>query len=602
MAKKKKLKVQDKTKEKILAQKNETKLKNHFIFCLIIFVLTFAVYFNSLKNEFVYDDIGTIVENNFIKNIENVKYVFTPTYFKLFTAELTYRPICTITYFIDYFLYKLNPKGFHLTNILFHILNSILIYFLALTIFKEKYILSLFTSLLFALHPIATEPVNAISFREDLLAMCFFLISFLFYIKYFNSKKIIFFILSLIAFIISLFSKESAVVLPLILILYTFSFSGIKEVFKRKYYYSIYFIILAIYIYLTRYSIFSNPYYIAKPAQDTGGTYFTFLTMLKVFAYYIKLLILPLNLRPDYVIPISHSLSEPMVILSILVLVTTLAIGILMFKKNKIIFFAIFYFFICLAPVSNIIRIVVLMAERFLYIPYLGFCIGASILFDKLSKSYKSIFLIFLLIYYSILTFNQNKIWKNEIILWEITLKRCPNSVFAYNNLGLLYGERGQFDKAEEYSKKAIEMDKNLASAYNNLGIVYDEKGLPDEAEKYYKKAIELNKNFAEPYNNLGVIYERKGLLDKAEEYYKKAIELDENFTKAYNNLGVIYGKKGELDKAEECFKKAINVDKNFSNAYYNLGIVYEKRGLLDKAKEYYNKAIEKNKEKEEKR
>jgi tetratricopeptide (TPR) repeat protein len=407
---------------------------------------------------------------------------------------------------------------------------------LALTIFKRKYILSLFTSLLFGLHPITTEPVNGIGFREDLIAVCFFLISWLFYIKYSNTNKLYFFLLSLISFIISLFSKESTVVLPLVLILYTFSFESSKRILKRKYSLLTYFIVLLFYIYLTRYSILSNPnpVIVNYPGNSIHTTFFT---MTKVFANYVRLLIIPINLRPDYVVHISHSLFESEVIISIIILTLCILAGILIYRYNKVVFFAIFYFFITLIPVSQIIPFGILMAERFLYISLLSFCIIITILLDKLLKNYKLTLFIPLLGCYSILTFNQNKIWKNEIILWKTTLERTPNSPMGYNNLGVVYERKGQLDKAEEYFKKAIELDKNFVLAYNNLGLVYGKKGQLNKAEEYFKKAIKLDKNYIEAYNNLGIVYEIEGNLNKAEKCYKRVIELKGN--KINNSGGV---------------------------------------------------------------
>ena len=157
----------------------EIKVKYHLIYILLLLFVTIGIYSNSLQNSFVYDDDGTIVSNNFVKNWGNVPKIFTQDYFSL-SNEATYRPMVTLSYFLDYSFWQLNPFGYHLTNLLFHIVNTILIYFLLSLILKSRTI-PLFTALLFATHPIQTEAVAAISFREDLMTMCFFLLSLLLY-------------------------------------------------------------------------------------------------------------------------------------------------------------------------------------------------------------------------------------------------------------------------------------------------------------------------------------------------------------------------------------------------------------------------------------
>jgi hypothetical protein len=517
MAKKEKIKFQEKIQGK-------QELKYHLIFCSIIFILTFTVYFNSLKNGFVWDDEITIVENSFIKDIKNVRNIFTQDYFEL-SKEGTYRPVGTLTYFIDYHLYELNPTGFHLTNILFHILNSILVYFLALTIFR-KYSLSLFTSLLYSLHPIATEPVNAISFREDLLAMAFMLLSILTFIKSINSqahKKVLSYLFSLIFFLFGIFSKETALVTPFIIILYQLTFgeknisdhklSTINYQLRQILYYPGFFLILLLYFYITRFVLY-NPNPLEKKAYFGDSIIVTLLTMSKVFVYYLKNLILPIELSADYVIPLSHSIFEPMVLFSIAIIILLFITAIKLYKKSKEIFFGVIYLYITLLPVSNIIPIGHLMNDRYLYMPSLGFCLILSYILIKLLQYWNFNYIsqkrinklcafvpmllcVFILIFYSFFTIKQNIIWQDEITLWENVLKKFPDSVSANNALGNIYARQGNDREALKYLNKAIELKPKFAAAYNNRGIVYAKKGLNDLAIKDFKKSADLGFEFA---------------------------------------------------------------------------------------------------------
>src|SRR3989339_501315 len=164
-----------------------TKNINLPILILIIACLSQFVYLNSLSNQFVYDDGPTIVTNYFIKKWSNLPIFFHKDYF-IFSGELSYRPVVTLSYFIDYTLWKLNPFGFHFTNNLLHTLNSILLFFLFTRIFNCR-TTSFIATLIFSCHPVLTEAVNAISYREDLLAATFFITAFILYIKASSYKR-----------------------------------------------------------------------------------------------------------------------------------------------------------------------------------------------------------------------------------------------------------------------------------------------------------------------------------------------------------------------------------------------------------------------------
>jgi tetratricopeptide (TPR) repeat protein len=187
----------------------------------------------------------------------------------------------------------------------------------------------------------------------------------------------------------------------------------------------------------------------------------------------------------------------------------------------------------------------------------------------------------------------------------------------AYGNLGIIYQIRGELDKAEEFHRKSLEIDKALgrqegmANAYGNLGIIYGIRGELDKAEEFYRKSLEIEKalgrqeGMANAYGNLGIIYGIRGELDKAEEFYRKSLDINkalgrqEGMANQYGNLGIIYKTRGDLDKAEEFYRKSLDINKalgrqeNMANQYGNLGNIYRTRGELDKACAYWQKSQE---------
>ena len=354
--------------------------------------------------------------------------------------------------------------------------------------------------------------------------------------------------------------------MPLVIILYDLYFTQNKDkakiIYKRGGYYLGFFLVLAFYLFV-RFFVFFNP---LKSLDYLGGSiYLTFLTMLKVFALYLKLLLLPINLCADYVVKVSSSPFEPLVAGGIGLLVILLIISFKLYKwersselgLSRLVSFAILYFFITLLPVSNIIPLGIMMAERLLYIPSLGFCIVLAVILAKIPqlkikrvgsdptkapilmwgltplKSASILFLI--LLFYSITTINRNKIWANNFVLWEETVKNSPDSSRAYNNRGNAYGKKGQYDQAIKDFNRAIELKPDYVEAYINRGNAYNEEGEYEQAIKDYSKAIELEPDAADAYYNLGVAYYKKGQYERAKEDFQRACEL--GYTPACNLL-----------------------------------------------------------------
>lgn len=183
---------------------------------LLVSLFSFLTYLNTLHHQFVFDDFRTIVDNQFIKDWKNFPAFFSRDYFKI-SGELSYRPLVTLTYFIDYNIWNLNPFGYHLSNVFIHAFNVLLMYFVMKGLTKNIR-LSFVSCLLFCFHPILTETVNSVGFREDLLCAGFLLLTLIFYIKIDGSQhKIAYYTFALFFYCFSLLSKETAISIPFIL-------------------------------------------------------------------------------------------------------------------------------------------------------------------------------------------------------------------------------------------------------------------------------------------------------------------------------------------------------------------------------------------------
>ncbi|MFA5200354.1 MAG: tetratricopeptide repeat protein [Candidatus Omnitrophota bacterium] len=530
--------------------------KSNILSVILIVFVTVLVYANCLINTFIWDDYAVIVENNFVKSRENIPALFNENYLSDYikkgdwyfvdsssgSGETSYRPVATLTYFLDYALWKLDPFGYHLTNLLLHVINALLIYSFIYLITKKKRI-ALLSSLLFALHPVNSEAVNVISFREDLLVLAFFLSSLILYIKLnklFGLKKRVFYLLSLFSFFLALFSKEMAIILPFILILYDYFFvikGGLKGISARLKYYSGYIIILLFYLFVRFFLIVNNNLPVTYPGESF---YINILTMSRVVVTYLKWLFLPVGIYatiPDWSDLTVNYFFDFRVLFSIVLLLACFLIAIRIHKSSKYYSFAIFWFFITLLPVSNLFPITSYIASRFLYLPALGFCLFAGVLLNKgWVKKLRYLPLIILAIY-SVLTFERNTYWENNTEFHLRMAQRYPNNSLIHLELGNCYYKTGLIDKAINEYKIALKLDSGLAWAYSNLGFAFARKQQYKEAITCFNQAIKIDPDDPKVYNSLAVTYAKIKKWQEAKKAWVKALEIDPEFEAAKKNL-----------------------------------------------------------------
>lgn len=502
------------------------------VYCYIIIILvTFLVYYNSLSNEFVFDDESVIQNNQSITSADNIP--------KFFTAEdgfhkvigRYYRPIVSSSYAIDFSIWGLNPYGFHLTNIIIHILSCLLLYkILSLLFWRYKYrnLFALFSTLIFAVHPVHTEAVSWISGRTDSMVTMFFFASFLFYIEYtkelrFESKehslqtvkgnKTIYLLLSLIFYSLGLLSKEMIVTMPFIILAYDFIYrkKDIDYIKKHIYVYALFAGITLIYLLLRYFLLLDIPeresylYFFGKDYTVTIGT------MIKTIPVYFRLLFAPFQLLYHYngVIADAKSLIDSEVLLSAAFVIILIYLSYFFYKKDSIVSFCIAFFLITLLPVMNFIPSMNLMAERFLYL--VSFCLVLLVCHISLLGSAKRDFTILIfgltiiIISLSYLTYVRNGQWKDNNTLY-MTGNNVNGTVLLVNSGNILANQK-KYDEASKLYKKAIEIRDNNLLAHHNLGLIYLIRGSLDSAEVKFKKGISLDSLAPDGYFQLATIY-----------------------------------------------------------------------------------------------
>jgi hypothetical protein len=468
-----------------------------------------------------------------------------------------------------------------------HILNAILLYLFINLITPNKKI-ALWASLLFALHPVNTEAVNCIAFREDLLAFLFLILSFIFYIQmdgYNGIKRFYCHLASVASYLLALFSKETAIILPFLFILYDYFFvskdriKNISHPIKARY--AGY--ILAALLYLCIWFLFrvriNEP--LAQFSYQGGNFYTNILTMLRVFTIYTGWLFLPINIHPT--LPdmrlIVRSIASPEALFSSIIPAVFFIIAVKIRDRSKEISFGIFWFFIALLPVCNIIPIANIIAGRYLYIPAAGYCFVVAIMLSKLAQANFSFIsrdmlrrvsieaVVLLLLFYSTFTIIKNTTWRNNVVLWQELVERYPKNSSAHRNLGCFVMENNMPEEAINEYKIALRLDPYDAANYNGLGVSYYYKGDINKAIKIFKKALILRPDLlTEVYNNLGNMLACKGSYEEAVFYYKQAIMSDPGYILSYKNLGFAYVRMEKWNEAKKILQKALSINPEYED------------------------------------
>lgn len=544
----------------------------------LIVLVALSVYSNSIFNGFVFDDNIQIIGNRWVTDIKYLPEIFSNNVagFNKDYATSYYRPFMYVIYLINYYFFGLNPLGFHLVSVLFHILACILVFlFTKIILFNptdpsDKLYVSapLMSAILFATHPIHTEPVAWASAIPELSFTFFYLLSLYLYIistendSYF---KVNLYIISLSSFFLATLCKEPAVTLPVVIIIYDYLFrKDILNINRTIKLYIPFIIITLIYI-LLRYNAIGG---IAPSVKHKLTLYQNILNIFPLYFEYIKNLLFPINLSAFYIFnPISSIFSKTGLI-SLLFLSLYLLILAIAFKKDRKLFFCLCLLIIPILPALYIPGLGEnAFADRQLYLPSLGFIFGISIIFCRLKYSIPNgkyivnILFIILAITYSIATFNRNKVWKDEYTLWKDVVTKTPENATAHGYYGYALYSKGLIDEAITHYQISIKINPNLLDSHLNLGTAYAVQKHHDKAIEEYKKALTINSRSIHAHLNLGVAYSEKGRIDKAIEEYNLVLRMDPNSSKAYLYLGNVYGNAGLFHEAIKYYDISLKLD-----------------------------------------
>ncbi len=516
----------------------------------IILALAFLVFCNSLLNDFVWDDEEQIVNNLVIRDWSNLKLAFTSSTFYAGGAGLSggfYRPLVTLSYFLNYSLWRLEPFGYHLFQICFHLANTALLFCLLKKILKpedgsrkttasEKYNWEIagLSALLFAIHPANVESVAYIACIGEVLYTFFCLLPFNIFLKKFDIKKKQIknknLALAFGLIFLALLAKESAIVILPLLFLYVWLFLKPK---KQTYIKLGLGALMVITLYsglrfgLAKISLNQKHY---APIGRAPLIQRLLTIPYKIFLD-LKTIFLPKNLAisQHFVIsnPADIRFCGPLIIIFVL---AGLVIFYLWKKKSKTLIFFLAWFAVSLAPTLNLLPNDMSFAERWLYFPLIGICVSFVIvlwpLVAKLSSRWRSIIYAILglvIIALSIRAIKRNADWKNGLTLYGHDIQYSKNSYELENNYGVELFRNGQIDQAKAHFEKSIELVPDWPFPHNNLGATEESFGNLEKAEQEYKKAIE-HSDYYLAYENLARLLIKMEKYEEAEAFIKKSL------------------------------------------------------------------------------
>lgn len=582
--------------------------KTNLFLILIILVAGILAYSNSFDCSFHFDD-GNVLHSSVTENPATLG-----DWIRLFPN----RPVGILTFYFNFRLHGLDVWGYHLVNLVIHLTNAFLVWWLVWLTFatpamkKEKIaahktMAAFLTGLLFVTHPLATQSVTYIVQRFASLATLFYILSLILFIqgRLWQGHKTISRLLfggSILCAVSGMLSKEIVVTLPFAMLLYEFCFlkTDLRKWRLRDEGLIVPLIILAVFIVQALRIVTVRHFETIQPIQ--GYAYAISMkeylfTQFSVILTYLRLFILPINQNFDYDYRVASGFFELKTFLSFSLLLGILAAGVLLFKKYRLISFGIFWFFLTLSVESSFLPISQnVIFEHRTYLPGFGFFLALTGAFFYFFKDrYFKIAIIILLAIAAVntfLTYQRNKVWKNEHTFWADGLKKSPDKARPNNNFGLVLFAEGKTMEAIEYFNKAIRLSPDFIFFYNNRGAAYAKLGQYQRAIDDYNQAIRLDPKHPGAYYNRGIAYNDSGQYRQAIEDFQSAVRLRPTFADAYINLAFTFLKVDQYQKAVESSSQAIVLKPRDANGYYNRGFAYDKLGQYQQAIDDYTETI----------
>jgi tetratricopeptide (TPR) repeat protein len=562
----------------------------------LIAAATILVYANSLSGEFVFDDLKQIVGNLQIHSWGNITHAFTSAVwdFQRDTSTLDlpppyYRPFFTIYLIVGYHWFGLWPAGWHLVSIAAHTGATVMVYYLAKRLLKDR-LLAAITALLFGIHAAHAESVAWISGIPDPMMALFFIPSLIWYDRFRTEGRKRFLWLSVAAFAVAVFCKETALCLPVFIAFWEVCLKEGKFADRVK----------RTALILVPYAVVSVGYLAARiavlgrigwkhPASEMIPDYLIWMTAPFSLVSYIRHLALPYSLSIVYGTSFVKSLSDPRFVWPVVFL---LALAILLWlvrrKLSREAWLGIGLIVIPLLPVLNlkVFHEEYVVQDRYLYLPSIGWCLLLALGFRWLlarQKQFATALLVIVVVFMGYSTIAQNRVWQSSAALWRQAITYAPNFWSTHYNLGLAHMNSKQYAAAEDELNRALKI-KPLPVIYNNLAMTYLAEGRTELVENNLKKALAMDPTFLEAHNNLGTLLYGRGDYQGSRNQFIAALRIDAASSAARFNLGLNEEALGNYPSAAAQYEYMLKHNPEDSEARYHLALTYARMNRKEEA------------------
>ncbi len=610
-----------------------------FLICLFLAITIISIYWQVNSHDFVnFDDNRYITENRHVQTgltSGNAAWAFTTFYVS------NWHPLTWLSHMLDCQLFGLKPGLHHLVNLLFHVANTLLLFFILHRMTKGLW-QSAFVAGLFALHPLHVESVAWVAERKDVLSTFFWMLTmgaYVYYVEHPGYKRYLF---VLAFFLLGLMSKPMLVTLPFVLLLLDYwplrrlqmerplavdsvkserlvkphgkkkerGRTAIKEEHANKtdnrtrQQPAIGQIILEKVPFFVFSLASSVVTYMAQLKGGAVGSPQSFPLSSRVanalvsYCGYIGKMVWPADLAVLYPYPGTTPVWR--VIGAGLFLGLTTFLIIRNVKRYPYLMTGWLWYLGTLVPVIGLVQVgVQAMADRYTYVPLIGISIMAAWGVPELLKNWRHRNAAFatvtaiILCLFSFVTWKQVGYWQNSNTLFKHALEKTSNNPIMLNNMGTVLEAEGRLDEAMAHYAEAVRIDPNLPDSYNNMGLALTKQGRADEAITNFLKALRINSNHAAAHYNLGTVLASQGKLDEAIYHFRESIRIKPERDNAQYNLGLASMQKGNIDEAMSYFHQANRIDPFDPETILNMGVIRAMRGNLDNAMDCFVKALE---------
>src|ERR1035437_191226 len=586
-----------KSKKKKNQPEPVTKKNKLKIYLSLLILIPLVLYFRVVDFQFTkFDDSDIIIRHyDTIKDLKNINQAFNHDFYMDTTGTVYYRPIPVVSFMIDARIGGEEPWIYHLTNLILHITIVIVLFFF-LQKLRIKQEIAFLLSLLFSLHPLSTNAIAWVPGRVELLFGLFSLLCFITFIEYSNSHKRSWFFIYSFVFLLALYSKETAVALPFLILSLLYLTSRGKIKLKEIIPFLAVWSIIGLLYYYMRHNVIK-----VNPDPELTGT-IPFIKNLPAIPITFGKFFIPYNLNT---LPLFDT---PSLVLGIILIIAFAAI-IIKFNKSEwgtVIFGVIWFMAFTIPPMLARVYLAEFnfeYSEFRAYLPAIGILIILGILANELPKRFsfnkilKMTLPVFLI--YGVITYTHSAVYSDPVSFTNSAINASPNNAFAFNLRGYNYLFSDNGEQALSDFENAIKICPLYSTPYNNIGILYRSAGDDYKAEYYFSQAIKYDTLYPKRsflMNNafISLSAEKISLkkYDEALIVLKKAENIYPNDSKIYNNMAYIYISRGKNDSAIVCLNKAISIEPNSASYYNNRAKAKYKIKHFDGSLLDFNKAL----------